>query len=145
MARRRAYCHPTRDKVVGLIRKKGPMTANEIAKALMLHPATVASAIRYGHSGRPKGAEKTFYVEDYKRNFGSRGRWACIWDVGNLPDAKEPVFSKKECHERYREKYRFVLRLRQQTKRYGKSSINHWFVAMGMQRVEGKDEAKDQA
>jgi hypothetical protein len=102
----------TRVAVLALLEEQGPLHATAIAEQLDKNVRTVRSAIRLMRELR------LVHISGWHRNVGVRGDWAAIYAHGNGPDRKPPqVDVHKQANERYREKYREVLRRRMSARR----------------------------
>jgi len=113
----------TRLAIIELIKEHGPLHATAIAQYLNKNDRTVRSAIRLMHEKR------MLHISGWHRNIGVRGVWGAIYALGNAPDRKPPqVDVHKQANERYREKFREVLRRRMQARR-GKQ-VNHWLAIL---------------
>lgn len=120
----------TRNIIEKLLREQGPMTAAEITEALGFTRTRVDGSIvearkRYGH--------QIFRIAGYKRQVGVQGREAPIYGIGPDKDVRRPQMDspkdKKRIQERYREKYKIIIRLRDQKRRKG--YLNPFFLALG--------------
>lgn len=118
-----------REAILALIGDEGPMTAAEITEALGITRRSVDSSI---HEMRDYGT-KFLRITSYKRQRGRGGREAPVYGLGPGQDAKRPVMNTpeeaKKRQERYREKNRFILRVRQQKKRHG--TVNPFLLVLG--------------
>lgn len=85
----------TRNRIIAVLRDIGPMTCNELAAELHMHPETVRSSI---NSKRGRG-EKMFYIcgYDYRPPFNGV---PAIFALGNKPDVKRMDYKTKR-HKSY--------------------------------------------
>ena len=125
-------CTPiTRNAIVKLLNEQGPMTAAEIADALEFNRKRVDGSIV---KARQAHGTEIFRIAGYRRQVGIQGREAAIYALGPGDDARRPRMDTKRdrqrIKERYREKYKYILRLRDQKRRNG--SINHFLLALGV-------------
>lgn len=115
----------TRLAVFEVIKEHGPLHVSAIAEIMKMDARTVASSIRTAH------ALKLLHISGWKRSLGTKGRWGAIYSLGKGQDRKPPqIDTHKDANVRYREKYREVLRLRNQ-KRRGRRT-DHWLSILGM-------------
>lgn len=113
----------TRLAIFAVLEEHGPLHVAAIAEILQMDQRTVQSSVRLAHE------RKMLHISGYKRSLGTKGRWGAIYALGYAPDRKPPqVDSHKQANERYRKKYREVLRLRT-NKRRGQS-IDPWLVLL---------------
>lgn len=114
----------TRLAIFAVLQEHGPLHIAAIAQILQKDQRTVTSSVRIAHQ------LKLVHISGWKRSFGTKGRWGAIYALGNQPDRKPPqVDTHKQANERYREKYREVLRLRT-SKRRGR--LQHpWLQLLG--------------
>lgn len=127
----RAYTSPVRDAISALLERDGPLTAAEITHQLGLDRTKVDSSIIHA---RQKYGTQFFRIAAYQRQVGVGGREAPMYGIGPEPDARRPRMDTKRdkqlIQERYRDKYRAVLRLRDR-KRKGSRS-NHFLDILGV-------------
>lgn len=124
-------CVPiTRNAIFKLLQEQGPMTAAEIAEALEFTRKRVDASII---EARAKYSTQFFRITGYVRQVGVQGREAPIYGVGPKPDVKRPPMNtsedKRRIQERYREKHKYIIRLRTHKRRHG--AINPFFLALG--------------
>jgi DNA-binding transcriptional regulator GbsR (MarR family) len=125
-------CIPiTRNAIARLLQEEGPLTAAEITEALQFNRKRVDASIV---EARKKYGTDIFRIAGYKRQVGVGGREAPIYAVGPGQDARRPKMNtaedKKKIQERYREKHKYILRLRTHKRRHGE--INPFFLALGI-------------
>lgn len=130
-------CVPiTRNAIEKLLREQGPMTAAEISEALGFNRKRVDASIV---EARKRYRHQIFRIAGYKRQVGVQGREAPIYGLGPDKDMRRPRMNtpkdKKAIQERYREKYRYILRLRTQKRRHG--FLNPFLLTMGMTHEKG--------
>lgn len=114
----------TRLAIFAVLEEHGPLHASAIAEILQMDQRTVASSIRVSHQ------RKLLHISGWKRSLGTRGRWGAIYSLGHAQDRKPPqVDAHKQANERYREKYREVIRLRT-NKRRGRPT-DPWLLLLG--------------
>ena len=109
-----------------VIEEHGPLHVSAIAQILQMDQRTVQSSIRITHQ------RKLLHISGWKRSLGTKGRWGAIYSVGKGQDRKPPqIDTNKDANERYREKFREVLRLRTNKKR-GRQE-DHWIALLKTQ------------
>lgn len=114
----------TRLAIFAVLEEHGPLHVSAIAQILQKDVRTVDASIRIAHQ------RKLLHISGWKRSFGTKGRWGAIYSLGHAQDRKPPqVDPHKQANERYREKYRKVLQLRD-NKRDGRS-IDPWLSLLG--------------
>lgn len=114
----------TRLAIFAVLAEHGPLHSAAIAEILGMDKRTVASSLRISHERR------LLHISGWKRSFGTKGRWGAIYSLGQGQDRKPPqVDSHKQANERYREKYREVLRRRINAKR-GRP-VDPWLSLLG--------------
>ena len=120
----------TRNAISKLLMHEGPMTAAEIAETLEFNRKRVDGSIV---EARKRYGSEVFRITGYRRQVGIQGREAPVYAVGPGVDARRPRMDTKrdiqKIKERYREKYKYILRLRDQKRRHG--SINPFMLIMG--------------
>jgi len=120
----------TRDAILALLAEQGPLTAAQIAEELNKTRRSIDGAL---NGARKKYGTQYFRIAGYARQVGIRGREAPQYAPGPKPDAKRPDMrtdeDAKRIQARYREKYRYILRLRTQKRRHG--SINPFLAILG--------------
>ena len=113
----------TRMAIFAVLEEHGPLHVAAIAKILQKDHRTVQSAVRIAHE------RKLIHISGWKRSLSTRGRWGAIYALGHDQDRKPPqVDTHKQANERYRKKYREVLRRRTQARR-GKP-VDHWLAIL---------------
>lgn len=113
----------TRLAVFELLREHGPLHVAAIAEMLQMDQRTVQSAVRIAHE------RKLLHISGWKRSFGTGGRWGAIYSLGHGQDRKPPEGDMhRQANERYREKYREVLRRRMSARR-GKP-VDPWIALL---------------
>jgi hypothetical protein len=112
----------TRDAILDLIAREGPMTAAEITETLGRTRQSVTGSIVIM---RKYGAQY-LRISSYRRQRGRQGSEAPVYALGPGKDAKRPDIRTNEedrkRQARYRDKNRALIRLRQQKRRRG--SVN---------------------
>lgn len=107
-----------------VLEEHGPLHASAIAEILQRDERTISSSIRIAHQ------RKLLHISGWKRSLGTKGRWGAIYSLGRGQDRKPPqIDPHKQANERYREKYREVLRLRT-NKRRGRA-VDPWLSILG--------------
>lgn len=124
-------CVPiTRNAIFKLLETEGPMTAAEITEALNFTRKRVDASIV---EARKKYGTQFFRITGYRRQVGVQGREAPIYGVGPKEDVPKPKMDthrdRKKIQERYREKNRYILRLRNQRRRHG--PLNPFLMILG--------------
>lgn len=127
----RVYATPMRDRVLALLKEydpedteQEPFTAKNLTRLLGTTRRSVDSVI---HHCRLPDKPKLVYIRGHVRNTGDhKGQMAPIYALGDLPDARPPrQFTAKQIQERYRQKHRPIIRLRDRKRRAG-GNVNHW-------------------
>jgi len=114
----------TRIAIFDVLREHGPLHVAAIAQILQMDGRSVASSIRIAHD------RKLIHISGWKRSLGTKGRMGAIYALGTGQDRRPPkINAHKDANERYREKYREVIRLRNQKKR-GRMT-DHWLSILG--------------
>jgi len=114
----------TRLAIFRVLTEHGPLHSAAIAKILGMDQRTVASSLRIAHERR------LLHISAWKRSFGTKGRWGAVYSLGHGQDRKPPqVDPHKQANDRYREKYREVLRRRMSARR-GKP-VDPWIALLG--------------
>jgi hypothetical protein len=114
-----AQAPTTRLAVFEVLKENGPLHTAAIAEILGMDQRSVNSSVRIAHQ------RKLLHISGWKRSFGTKGRWGAIYSLGPGQDRKPPqVDPHKQANERYREKYREVLRRRTNARR-GRLA-DHW-------------------
>ena len=124
-------CVPiTRNAIYKLLETNGPMTAAQIAEELSFKRKRVDASII---EARAKYGTKFFRITGYERKVGVQGREAPLYGIGPRPDVPRPEMNtesdRKKIQQRYRDKYRYILRIRDQKRRHG--SVNHFMMILG--------------
>ncbi len=124
-------CVPiTRNAIYKLLQEQGPITAAEIADALEFTRRRVDSSII---TSRKEYGTEHFRIAGYKRQVGIQGHEAAIFAAGPGYDVRRPKMNtqndRRKIQERYREKYRHILRMRNQKKRHG--TLNPFLLILG--------------
>ena len=114
----------TRLAVFEVLTEHGPLHVAAIAEILGMDQRTVASSIRIAHERR------LLHISGWKRSLGTRGRWGAIYSLGHGQDRKPPqVDTHKQANERYRQKYRELIRRRTNARR-GRP-VDPWIAILG--------------
>ncbi len=113
-----------------LLREQGPMTAAEIAEALEFTRSRVDASII---EARKRYGTTHFRITGYKRQVGIQGREAAVFAAGPGKDVPRPAMDtlddRRAIQQRYRDKYRYILRMRNQKRRHG--ALNPFLLVMG--------------
>ncbi len=113
----------TRQAVLALLEEHGPLSIRALADMLGIERASVNSAISPAHK------QKLVHIVGWKRSIGTRGNLGAIYAIGPGQDRKRPRFdSHKQAAERYREKYREVIRRREHAQRG--SPVDPWLAIL---------------
>lgn len=107
---------PTRDIIIAAIKEAGPMSSAQLVEYTGLSRRSIDSAVhfaRYGSQG------KLLYIRSYIRNYGTRGKTAPVYNVGSNKDKPAPASDRKADRQRYAEKMRAVIRLKDQKRQHG--------------------------
>lgn len=115
----RIYATPTADKIIALLKDQGEsMSAKEISEALNIERKSINSAIRTAK------ARRLMYIDSYRHNYGTQGKPAPMYWLGDMPDARAPAKNIKADKKRWADKMRVVTRLKDRIRR-GKAQ-DHW-------------------
>lgn len=119
----------TREAILALLERNGPMSAGEIAAELGFSRPSVDASIRSAR--RVPGL---LHISDWKRSTGTRGRMGAIYKLGPGRDAKQPEpFTKAETNAAWYRKHKAVIRLKARAT-YGTApagALGYMAVALG--------------
>lgn len=114
----------TRIAVFAVLREHGPLHVSAIAELLGKNVNAVESSVRIAHQ------RKLIHISGWKRSLGTKGRMGAIYSLGKGQDRKPPqIDAHKEANERYREKYREIIR-RKTNARRGRP-VDPWLAILG--------------
>ena len=114
----------TRILVFQILREHGPLPISQIAKLLDMNINTVASSVHIAH------ARGLVHISGWSRNIGLRGKFGGIYSLGRGHDKKPPqIDAQREADQRYREKYKEVIRRRDNARR-GRP-VDPWLAILG--------------
>lgn len=128
--------------MLALIQERGPLTARELTELSGKHRKAIESTIRYAKR------RKLIHISGYQRNFGTKGREAPIYGLGDHPDVPRPVLDTREEYRarqaRYREKNREALRHRMNARRAAQRHMNNPFQQLIAYGQRNQDQPQQQ-